>query len=442
MVRYTVIDKMRLNILKLISEKAKQDKKLKFTSLIHHINAERLKSCYTELKRNRACGIDGITIEAYGNNLEVNIASLVNRLKTKRYKAKPVRRAYIPKPGKNEQRPLGIPSVEDKLVQMALKQLLEAIYEQDFVESSHGFRKGKGCHTAIKQISKTITSKPISFVCEVDIRKFFDTVNHEWLMRCLGERIVDKNLLWLVREQLKSGVMEDGILEETNTGTPQGGVISPLLANIYLHFVVDLWVEKRFKPQAQGYVELIRYCDDFVLLCEKESDAQRFIVELVERLAKFDLTVSEEKTRIVTFGRQPWIRAQCNGNKVETFNFLGFTQYCTANRKGWFCVRHKTSKQNLARKTTEFTAWLRKVRNMFPLKDIWKVIKAKLNGHFNYFGVSGNFRCLKQYYNNVMVTIFKWINRRSQKRSMNYEQFMRYLELNPLPTPRIKYALW
>lgn len=432
---------MQLNKLNLIAERAK-DKKLKFTSLIHHINAESLKACYMQLKKDRACGVDEITVEAYGKRLDANIAELVERLKTKRYKAKPVRRFYVPKPGKKELRPLGITSVEDKIVQMAVKLVLEAIYEQDFIESSHGFRKGKGCHTAIKALHNAIMRKRISFVCEVDIRKFFDTVNHDWLMRFLRVRIADENMLWLIKEQLKGGVMDDGMLEATSIGTPQGWVISPLLANVYLHYVVDLWVEKWFKPRSKGYVELIRYCDDFVLLCEIDEDAQRFLAELGPRLAKFDLEISKEKTKIITFGRRPWVQARAGKGVVETFDFLGFTHYCTASRHGYFCVRHKTSKRNLARKTVEFTTWLRKVRNAASFKDIWRIIKAKLHGHYNYFGVSGNLRCLRQYYNNVILAVYKWINRRCQRRSMTVEQFRNLLEKDPLPKPSIKYALW
>jgi RNA-directed DNA polymerase len=432
---------MQLNKLNLIAEKAK-DKKLKFTSLIHHINAERLKACYAQMNKDRACGVDEITVAAYGKRLDANIADLVERLKTKRYKAQPVRRFYVPKPGKNELRPLGIPSVEDKLVQMAIKQVLDAIYEQDFIESSHGFRKGKGCHSAIKAMHQAIMRQRISYVCEVDIQKFFDTVNHEWLMRFLRERIADENLLWLIKEQLISGVMDDGMLEATSIGTPQGGVISPLLANIYLHYVVDLWMEKRFKSQSKGYVELIRYCDDFVLLCETEVDAKRFIAELGPRLAKFELVISQEKTKMITFGRWPWMQAQMIECEVETFDFLGFTHYCTAGRNGYFCVRHKTNKKNLARKTVEFTAWLRKVRNSTTFKDIWRIIKAKLHGHYNYFGVSGNLMCLRQYYNNVILAVYKWLNRRSQRKSMTSEQYRELLEKNPLPKPSIKYELW
>jgi group II intron reverse transcriptase/maturase len=285
-------------------------------------------------------------------------------------------------------------------------------------------------------------AKPINYIVEVDIQKFFDTVDHTWLMKCLQERIADENLLWIIRKQLKAGVMESGQWKETEEGTPQGGVISPVLANIYLHYVLDLWFEVKFKPAARGYVQLIRYCDDFVVACESEQDAKTFLAEVEERLAKFGLKISPEKTQIIKFGRQAWKNAQRTGSKAATFNFLGFTHYCGKTRNGAFSMRHKTSKQNLARKLKNFKEWLKSMRNAAPLKDWWKTISAKLIGHYNYFGVSGNIRSLSKYYQRILWMLFKWINRRSQKKSLNYGQFMKYLQWNPLPTPRIQYALW
>jgi len=425
--------------LKLITEIAKKDSKLKFKTLAHNINAESLTRSYKFLKKNKACGIDGVTIEKYGNRLEENISDLLYRMKGKKYKACPVRRTYIPKAGKNELRPLGIPCVEDKMVQTVLKEILEAIYEQDFLECSHGFRP---CHTAIKELNTTMMKRPINYVVEVDIKGFFDNVDHEWLMKCLQERIVDKRFLRWIRRHLEAGVMEDGSLRETNEGTPQGGVVSPVLANIYLHYVLDLWFEWRHKREAKGYVQLIRYCDDFIVLCESECDAKRFLEELVPRLAKFNLEIAAEKTKMIKFGRSEWKRSKRIGSKMQTFNFLGFTHYCGTSRKGWFSIKHKTAKQNLARKLRESKQWVKNNRNLFSLKDWWRIIKAKLIGHYNYFGVSGNMRCLRKYYRGIIWMLFKWINRRSQKKSMNIKQFWKYLQWNPLPTPRIKYFLW
>ena len=251
-----------LGKLKLITERAKQDNKLKFTSLAHLINEESLAACYRELKRDKACGIDGVTVEEYGRNLESNLKNLVSRMKTRTYQPKPARRVYIPKPGKEEKRPLGISSVEDKLVQLMLKKILEAIYEPQFLDCSNGFRPKRNCHTAVEQLDKVVMTKPINYIVEVDIKKFFDSVRHYWLLRCVEERVSDPNFLWLIRKSLKAGIVEEGQWKESPTGTPQGSIASPTLANIYLHYVLDIWFKVKFKPKARGYVQLIRYCDD------------------------------------------------------------------------------------------------------------------------------------------------------------------------------------
>lgn len=266
--------------LKLIAERAKQDKEVKFTSLAHLINEESLAACYRELKKDKACGIDGVRVEAYGANLEENLRKLVIRMKAKRYRPKPVRRVYIPKPGKRGKRPLGIPAVEDKLVQLMLKKILEAIFEQDFLDCSHGFRPGRSCHRAVDQVDKVVMTRPVNYIVEVDIEKFFDSVRHYWLLRCIEERVSDPNFLWLIRRFLKAGIVEEGKWLKSHIGTPQGGVVSPLLANIYLHYVLDLWFERKYRPQARGYVQLIRYCDDFVVACESREDAGQFLIEL------------------------------------------------------------------------------------------------------------------------------------------------------------------
>lgn len=422
--------------------KAKQDKRYRYTSLVHHINVENLAVCYQELKRDKACGIDGVTVEAYGKALVSNLQDLVDRMKTKRYRPKPSKRVYIPKVGKAEKRGLGIPSVEDKLVQIMLKKLLENIFEADFKDYSYGFRPKRGCHDAVKALDRAVMQKPINFIVEVDIKGFFDNVSHYWLHRCLEERIADPNLLWLVRRFLKSGVVEAGQHCVSDKGTPQGGNLSPLLANIYLHYVLDLWFEKKFQRQSKGQVELIRYCDDFVVCCESEHDAKGFLEQLKQRLDQFGLSVSEEKTQIMKFGRRVWQQSRVQQDRVGSFNFLGFTHYCAESRRGRFIMGHKTSKENLCRKLKEIKVWLKSIRGLLKLKDWWPVLKAKLSGHYNYFGISGNYRCIEQFYRQVLMMVFKWINRRSQKRSMNSEMYLRYLKYNPLPQPRICYSLY
>ncbi|WP_341788863.1 MULTISPECIES: group II intron reverse transcriptase/maturase [unclassified Rickettsia] len=368
--------------LKLISAKAKEDKRLKFTALVHHVNKENLIECYKELKKNRACGIDEVTVEEYGKNLEENIDNLLHRLKDKSYRANAVRRVEIPKANSKEKRGLGIPTVEDKLVQLVVKKLLEAIYEQDFLECSYGFRPNLSCHAAIKALDTVVMKKPINYVVEVDIRKFYDNINHYWLQRCLEERILDKNFIWLIRRLLKAGVIKDGVVSTSDQGTSQGSVASPILANIYLHYVLDLWFGKVVKPKAKGYVELIRYCDDFVVCCESQKDAEEFLSLLHDRLKSFGLAISEEKTRIVKFGRRPWQLASKNKEKLETFNFLGFTHYCGKSRQGYFIMGHKTIKSSFARKLKETQEWLKAIRSQAVLKDWWPILKSKLTGHY------------------------------------------------------------
>lgn len=431
-----------LDKLKLIAKKASQDKRLKFTSLIHHFNEANLASCYQLLKRDKACGIDGETVESYGENLVERLAELVRKLKSKQYRPQPVRRVLIPKPGKDEKRKLGIPAVEDRLVQLMMKQLLEQIYEADFKGFSYGFRPGRSCHQAVNALDKAVMTKPVNHIVEVDIRKFFDEVNHYWLQRCLEERVADRNFMWLVRRVLKAGVMEEGKVTPTTVGTPQGGQCSPLLANIYLHYVLDLWFEKRVKPQAEGYMEMVRYCDDYVVCCETESDAKNFLEGMRKRFATFGLRVAEDKTKILAFGRNVWYQRQKRKEKVETFDFLGFTHYCKKSRKGKFIMGHKTSKTNLSRKLKETKEWLKKICNYLPLKEWWKTVQLKLLGHYNYFGISGNYASLKKFYRAIGRMLFKWINRRSQRKSMTWSRYRQYLEMNPLPKPRICYELY
>lgn len=335
-----------------------------------------------------------------------------------------------------------VPTVEDKLVQLMVKKILEAIYETDFLETSYGFRPNRNCIQAVYKINQEVMKKPINFIAEVDIRKFFDTLSHYWLQRCLEERIADPNLMWLVRQILKAGVIDNGKYQVNDQGAMQGGNLSPLLANIYLHYVLDLWFEKEFKLQTKGYVQLIKYCDDFVVCCESEQDAKGFLEQLEERFSKFGLSVSPDKTKVVKFGRKAWQLWKKGGEKPQTFDFLGFTHYCGTSRNGYFSMVHKTSKKNLNRKVQEIKEWVKVVKNSRLLKEWWPVLKAKLIGHYGYFGISGNYRSLQQFYYLVKRIIFKGINRRSQCKSMTWEVFQQYLQWNPLPVPRIYHPLY
>lgn len=434
-----MIQKQLDDNLKRIARMARENKTMKFDTVVHHVvNNDRLVQCYSELKKDKACGIDEVTVEEYGKNLQVNLAELEFTLRAKRYKPKPVKKVEIPKPGKRGTRPLGIPTVEDKVVQLAVKKTVEAIFEQDFLDCSHGFRPDRSCHSAIKQLDDAVMHKDVNHIVEVDIEKFFDTVSHKWLWKFLSERIKDPRLLGIIWRILKAGVVEEnGKVFRSNVGTPQGGVISPLLANIYLHYVIDLWFERRFKRNARGYVQLIRYCDDFVVVCESESDAEKFLIELEERLSKFGLRKSEEKTRKIKFGRRAWKRAKKTGNKVDSFDFLGFTHFCKTSRKGWFIMGHKTAKRSLARKLKEINTWLKKARGLGKPSKWWKTLVAKMRGHFNYFVINGNMISLKRFYNAVVRMCFKWMNRNGSNRKINWKKFLQFMLHNPLPSPKV-----
>jgi RNA-directed DNA polymerase len=427
--------------LNLITKHAAEDKNFKFTSLAHLLNEESLKECFHMLNKNRAPGVDDVTYEEYEQYLNTNIRKLVKRMKSGKYYPQPVKRVYIPK-GERKLRPLGIPVLEDKIVQMGATRILNAIFEPNFLDCSYGFRVGKGCHQALKQIDNTIMTKTVNHIIDADIRSFYDNVEHDWLMRMLEEKIGDKNFLRIIRNFLKAGVMEDGRLIKTDEGTPQGGIISPTLSNIYLHYVLDLWVEKVGKRDMQGFVELERYCDDFVILVQYKEEAERILKLLEERFNKFGLDLSKEKTRLIEFGRYARVNAERKGRKPDTFDFLGFTHYCDKSRNGNFKVGRKTKSRKFNEKLKEMNDWLRSVRNMVELKEWWKVLEAKLRGHYEYYGVSGNYAGILEYYRRCCRLAYKWINRRSQKKSMNWELFRKYLQQYPLPKPVIRHKIY
>ena len=424
-----------------IALKAKEDPECKFTSLAHLLTKDFLKECFGELKKGKSPGIDGITVGEYAKKLDENITDLVARLKTKQYKPQPVLRVYIPK-SNGDKRPLGIPAVEDKIVQMSIKMILEAIFEQDFIDTSYGFRPNRSCHDALIELDQIIMNAPVNFVVDMDISKFFDTVDHKCLMDFLKQRIVDPSLLQLISRFLKSGIMEEGVYFETDQGTPQGGVLSPVLANVYLHYVLDMWFKTEVIPQLNGYSQLIRYADDFVVCFEKEEEARVFGVALSHRMEKFGLTISEEKSKIIEFGRCECLRAKKNGRKCETFDFLGFTHFCDKTRRGKFKLGRKTSRKKFTQKMKDMNVWLKSIRNRVELNEWWKLLRPKLLGHYRYYGMSGNIRLLQNFYDHTVRLAFKWINRRSQKKSYRWDQFHHFIQLNPLPKPKIYTSLY
>jgi len=430
---------MKLN---LIAKHATEDEKFKFTSLAHLLNEITLKECFHMLDKGKAAGVDDVTYEEYEVYLNTNIQKLVKRMKAGKYYPQPVRRAYIPKGDGNKLRPLGIPALEDKIVQMGITRILNAIYESKFLDCSYGYRKGRDCHVALKQLDNTIMTKPVNHVIDADICGFFDNVDHEWMMKMLQEKIADKNLLKLIRRFLKAGVMEDGKITISDEAVPQGGLISPVLSNIYLHYALDLWVEKVIKREAKGFVELIRYCDDFVILAQYKEDADMILKATNERLNKFGLDLSQEKTRIIEFGRYAAGNAERRKCKPATFDFLGFTHFCDKSRKGNFKVGRKTRKKKYNAKLVEMNNWLKGIRNAVKIEEWWKVLEAKLRGHYQYYGVSGNYASISAFYRETCMLVFKWINRRSQKKSMNFEQFLDYMNRYPLPKPKIRHNFY
>ena len=426
--------------LDLIAKRAKREPGTRFTTLAHLLDEGYLAACYGELKRKKAPGIDGVSVEDYGKDLEGKLKGLVSRMKEKQYRPQAVRRVNIPKDN-GKLRPLGIPAVEDRVVQMGLAHILEAIFEGDFLEVSHGFRPGRGCHDALRAFDKMAQARPVSYVIEVDIKGYYDNIDHEWLMKCLEQRIADPSFLSLIRRTLKAGVMEDGVRRETEEGAPQGGVVSPILSNIYLHYVLDLWFERKLKKGLKGYAELIRYADDFVIGCRYRWEAEKILSELKERLKKFGLEVSEEKTRIVEFGRFARENAAKRGVKAGTVEFLGFTHFSGKSRKGRFVVGRRTSGRRFRAKLVAISRWLRSVRHL-PLADWWRMLRWKLVGHYQYYGVTGNWRRISQFYREVVEMAFRWWNHRSQRNSGGWKEFKRRLHWNPLPPPRLAHIFW
>ena len=423
-----------------LTMRAKENPKCKFISLAHMMTEDFLKGSFRELKREKAAGIDGVSVKEYEINLEERIKELTARLKARKYKPQPLRRVYIPK-SNGDKRGLGIPAIEDKIVQMGIKKILEAIFEVDFMDVSFGFRPNRSCHDALYALNKTIMTKPINYVADMDIEKFFDNIDHNWLMKCLKQRIKDKSLLRIIVRFLKAGIMEEGKFMRTDKGAPQGGVLSPLLANIYLHYVLDLWFEKREKKQLRGFAQLIRYADDFIVCFQYGKEAKAFDDKLRQRLDKFGLKIAESKSGIIEFGRYVWWRAQRENKKVATFDFLGFTHYCGKTRKGKFKLGRKTSMTKFRQKAKAMNEWLKEVCVM-ELKEWWKVLRLKLLGHYRYYGISGNMRALKNFNHLTFKLAYKWINRRSQRKKFNYNQYERFVRYNPLPKPKIYHLMY
>jgi group II intron reverse transcriptase/maturase len=415
--------------LRAIAEKAKQAPQHRFGDLYRQLNQDVLRLCFYRLRKDAASGVDRVTFQEYEKNLEENLTDLVGRLKRKAYRAKLVRRKYIPK-GNGKLRPLGIPALEDKLLQVAVTQILMAIHEVDFLPCSYGYRPGISAHDAIKVLTDELQFGGHHFVVEADIKGFFDNIQWEWLERMLERRIADGAFMNLIRKWLRAGILEvDGKVIHPQTGTPQGGIVSPVLANIYLHYVLDLWFEKRVKPLQQGRCRMIRFADDFVACFAYRHEAEAFERDLKTRLAKFGLEVAPDKTKTLRFGHN-------GGPHNGRFDFLGFEFYWEPDRKGQARVKRRTSTKKWLAGVKRMKEWIKGHRHE-KLTRLMQTLKSKLRGTWNYYGLIGNSPRMGQFYQETRRTVFKWLNRRSQRKSMTWPAFNRLLARFQVPAPRI-----
>jgi group II intron reverse transcriptase/maturase len=412
-----------------ISNRAAKDKEHRFGNLYGLLDENFLKWCFWQLKRDAAPGVDQVDFYEYRENLDENIADLVKRLKQKNYRAKLVRRQYILKIN-GKLRPLGIPATDDKVLQFAVAKILEAIYEEDFLDISYGYRPRIGPQDAVRDLTRKLQFGRFSHIVEADIRGFFDNIDHHWMIRMLEERINDRALLRLIQKWLKAGILDiSGDVIHPATGTPQGGIVSPILANVYLHYTLDLWFEKRIKRACNGETLIIRYADDFVCAFQYKQDAELFYKQLSERLGKFSLEVSPEKTRILLFSQRML-------KQSERFDFLGFEFRRTISRKFKPIIRRRTSRKKLRASIGAFTEWIKTNRNK-KISKLMITLRAKYRGYWNYYGVIGNYDSLKTFFNRTSRILFKWLNRRSQKLSYNWAGFNDLLKQFLIPAPRI-----
>lgn len=420
-----------------IAKLAKQAPQMGFTSLNHHLDLIWMARAFSRTRKNGAPGVDGQTADEYGLTLVDNLDSLLDRAKSGTYRAPPVRRVHIPKGTGKETRPLGIPTLEDKILQRAVVMALEPIYEQDFRNCSYGFRPGRSAHQALDAIWQQVMDLGGCWLVEVDIRKFFDTLDQAHLRACLRRRVRDGVLLRLIDKWLKAGVLEDGELTYPEAGTPQGGVISPLLANVYLHYVLDVWFEEVVKPCLKGRAFLVRYADDFVMGFACAEDARRVLAVLPKRFGKYGLTIHPDKTRLVPF-RRPGGHPGAAGAGAEcspgSFDFLGFTHFWSQSQKGNWVVKRKTADSRFRRAIGKLAAWCRLNRHL-PMRAQYEMLTRKLRGHYQYFGVIGNLSSLQRFYYEVVCLWRKWLSRRKRRGQITWSRFLGLLRIFVLPWP-------
>ena len=406
--------------------------------LSHHMDLEWFMEAYRRTRKNGALGIDEQSAQEYAENLEGNLWSLLDRAKSGRYRAPAVRRVYIPKDAEGkETRPIGIPTFEDKVLQRAVTMALEPVYEQDFLDCSYGFRPGRSAHQAIATVRSSLMKMGGGFIIDLDIRKYFDTISHQQIQDIFRKRVRDGVLVRLIGKWLNAGVMEEDLVTYLDTGVPQGGVVSPILSNIYLHEVLDSWFEDVAKPRLKGKASMVRFADDAVLMFERRDDAERMMEVLPKRFAKYGLTLHPEKTRLVYF-KKPMDKVE-GTERPETFNFLGFTHFWARSRYGYWVIKHKTAKDRLARSLKRLSVWLRKVRHE-PIAEQHKKLCSKVRGHIQYYGIRGNSDALSSLVYWTHLLWRKWLSRRSRKAKRSWQWFNGILERFPLPKPRIRHS--
>jgi RNA-directed DNA polymerase len=420
-----------------IAELARKHPERVFSSLHHVIDVALLREAFRLTRKDGATGVDGQNAEEYGRDLENNLASLLTRFRKGTYYAPPVKRVHIPK-GDGRTRPIGIPTFEDKVLQRAVAMVLMAIYEQDFHPGSYGFRPKRSAHDALQAVWEATTRIGGGWILEVDIQAYFDKLNHSALRGFLDKRVSDGVLRRAIDRWLKAGVLEDGVETQPDEGSPQGGVVSPVLANVYLHEVLDVWFEREVKPRLDGDATLVRYADDFVIIFEWEADARRVMEVLPKRFGKFGLTLHPDKTRLLKFSRpRPNGRNDGDGSGPESFNFLGLTHHWRKSRKGTMVVSRKTMRARFSRGLTRIREWCRENRHL-PIAQQQRLLAKKLRGHYNYYGLTGNYVALARFAEEVRRTWHKWLARRSQRANARWDHFQNILRRYPLPRPRIR----
>lgn len=420
---------------KRIAKLARENPKMALTSLNHYLDLAWLREAYADTRKDGAVGTDGQTAERYEAQLETNLQNLLNRMKSGTYKAPAIRRVYIPK-GDGTQRPLGIPTFEDKIAQRAVAMLLEPIYEQDFSECSFGFRRGRSAHQALRTLRNQIMNRSGRWILDLDLRKYFDTIDHQHLRRFLARRVTDGVIRKLIDKWLKAGVLDRGVLSRPKTGTPQGGVISPILSNIYLHVVLDEWFRDIVAPRLGLKASMVRYADDAVLVFQGRWDAERVYKVIGKRLEKYGLSLHPEKTKLVDFRFKSPTQTRREDHVTKSFDFLGFTHYWGKSRQGKWVVFQKTARSRLARTLKGFNQYCKRNRHM-ALSVQHQQLSRRLMGHYGYFGITGNSRSLRILHHQVARIWRKWLSRRSRKSNITWEKFTLVLERFPLPKPKI-----